>query len=87
MCGPLGGDESLLIAFTEAQLSRILLASLFSLHVNWYLGWLVLGENGKVASRRLEKTRDFTPQRLCSNFFHPLYWDCQHQSLALGGVY
>ena len=86
MCGPPGGDESLLIAFTEAQLRRILLASLFSLQVNWYLGWLVLDENGKVASRRLEKTSDFTPQHLCSNFFHHLYSDCQHQSLAVGGV-
>lgn len=86
MCGPPAGDESLLIAFTEAQLSRILLASLFSLQVNWYLGWLVLEENGKVASRRLEKTSDFTPQHLCSNFLHHSYSECQHQSLALGGV-
>lgn len=52
MCGPLAGDESLLIAFTEAQLSRKMLASLFSLQVNWSLVRLVPDGTGEVASTR-----------------------------------
>lgn len=86
MCGPLAGDESLLIAFTEAQLSRKTLASLFSLQVNWSLVRLVLDGTGEVASTRLEKTTDFTLQHPCNNLSHHSYSDCQHQSLALGGV-